>query len=74
MIIIDKFDCSHWATDDDPEGILVALKRQAADEDGWKNVIHYATYCSACHAKAYVNNELLLNDEEEMNWLNRGVD
>lgn len=36
------------------------------------NAIHYATYCSLCHAAACLNDEVLFTDEEEMNWLREG--
>lgn len=67
-----QFTCGHWATDDDDVGNYVALKRQDVDHDGWKNVIHYATYCDDCFKKAFENGEAL-HSYEEMTWL-MGVD
>ena len=67
-----QFTCGQWATDIDDCGNYVALKRQDVDEDGWKNVIHYATYCDDCFKKAFKNGEAL-HSYEEMTWL-MGVD
>ncbi len=67
-----QFTCSHWATDDDDCGGLVALKRQDVDNDGWKNVIHYATYCDECYMQAVEAGCVAMTEEEEMEWL-RGV-
>jgi hypothetical protein len=64
-----QFSCGHWATDSEDIGVSVALKRQDVDEDGWKNVIHYATYCANCRYRVWYDGELLMNEEEEMNWL-----
>ena len=63
-----QFTCGHWATDIDDCGNYVALKRQDVDCDGWKNVIHYATYCDGCFKKAFENGEAL-HSYEEMTWL-----
>lgn len=64
-----QFTCGHWATDDDDWGRLVALKRQDVDEDGWKNVIHYVTYCDECYMQAAEAGCVAMTEEEEMNWL-----
>ena len=64
-----QFTCSHWATDDEDWGRLVALKRQDVDHDGWKNVIHYATYCDECYEEALAEGCVAMTGEEEMNWL-----
>lgn len=71
-----QFSCGHWATDSEDIGILVALKRQDVDEEngGYKNVIHYATYCENCRYRAWYDGELLMNEEEEMNWLNGEIE
>lgn len=68
-----QFTCSHWATDDDDVGNFVALKRQDVDEDGWKNVIHYATYCDECYEEALAEGCVAMTEEEEINWLRGGV-
>jgi hypothetical protein len=68
-----QFTCGHWATDDEDWGRLVALKRQDVDNDGWKNVIHYATYCDECYMQAVEAGCVAMTEEEEMNWL-MGVD
>lgn len=68
-----QFTCGHWATDDDDCGNFVALKRQDVDHDGWKNVIHYVTYCDECYEEALAEGCVAMNEEEEMEWL-RGVD
>jgi hypothetical protein len=48
---------------------MVALKRQDVDHDGWKNVIHYATYCEGCYEEAVADREVAMTEEEEMEWL-----
>lgn len=72
-----QFTCGHWATDDDDWGRLVALKRQdsaaSGGHDGWKNVIHYVTYCKGCYEEALADGCVAMTEEEEMEWL-RGVD
>jgi len=72
---MQQFSCSHWATDIDDNGILVALKAHDVDETdgGYVNAIHYATYCTDCYNYADKMNRLLHNDAEEMDWL-RGED
>ncbi len=64
-----QFTCGHWATDDEDWGRLVALKRQDVDHEGWKNVIHYATYCEGCYEEAVADREVAMTEEEEMEWL-----
>ena len=64
-----QFTCGHWATDDEDWGRLVALKRQDVDHDGWKNVIHYVTYCDECYMQAAEAGCVAMTEEEEMNWL-----
>ncbi len=64
-----QFTCGHWATDDEDCGRLVALKRQDVDHDGWKNVIHYATYCEVCYKGAVAGHDVAMTEEEEMEWL-----
>jgi len=62
-----QFTCGHWATDIDDCGNFVALKRQDVDNDGWKNVIHYVTYCDDCFKRAFEDGEAL-HSYEEMAW------
>lgn len=69
MIIVGKFSCGCPATEDDGEGNDVSLKTQGIDEDGWKNVIHYATYCDDCYKQAIKAGCVAMTEEEEMNWL-----
>lgn len=64
-----QFTCGHWATDIDDCGNYVALKRQDVDCDGWKNVIHYVTYCDDCYKQAIEAGCVAMTEEEEMNWL-----
>lgn len=64
-----QFTCGHWATDIDDWGRLVALKRQDVDHDGWKNVIHYATYCDDCYKQVIETGCVAMTEEEEMGWL-----
>lgn len=73
MIIVGKFSCGCPATEDDGEGNDVSLKTQGIDEDGWKNVIHYATYCDECYEQAVESGCVATTEEEEMTWL-MGVD
>jgi acyl-CoA thioesterase FadM len=68
-----QFSCGHWATNSEDIGIPVALKRQDIDRDGWKNVIHYATYCERCYEEAVADHEVAMTEEEEMNWLRGDV-
>ena len=68
-----QFTCGHWATDIDDCGNYVALKRQDVDCDGWKNVIHYATYCDECYEEALAEGCVAMTEEEEINWLRGGV-
>ena len=69
MIIVDKFNCGCRATEEDGDGNYVALKRQDVDHDGWKNVIHYATYCEGCYEEAVADREVAMTEEEEREWL-----
>lgn len=69
MIIVDKFNCGCRATEEDGDGNYVALKVQDVDCDGWKNVIHYVTYCNACYKQAVESGCVAMTEEEEMEWL-----
>lgn len=67
-----QFTCGHWATDEDDWGRLIALKRQDVDHDGWKNVIHYVTYCNGCYMQAVEAGCVAMTEEEDMNWVRGG--